>query len=143
MLCSRRVRSPRIRWHSLPWTATLSTCALRSEQLSLSARSKVPSRPFATHRAPAPLARTRRRYVSCNSDEGDPFGSKPKDPQCICWCWDDRTISLQPWSQLVAACGNGNRSNATIEPFVSEIECNCRYVFFYLPLHSTRILLTV
>ena len=43
----------------------------------------------------------------------------------MCWCWDDRTISLQPWSQLVAACGNGNRSNSTIEPFVHEIECNC------------------
>lgn len=25
------------------------------------------------------------QYVSCNSDETDYFGNKPRDPICICW----------------------------------------------------------
>ncbi len=58
-------------------------------------------------------------YASCNSDETDPFGNKPRDPICMCWVWDDRTLSMQPKSEIDAHCGG-----ATI-PFVGEIQCNC------------------
>ena len=33
--------------------------------------------------------------------------------------WDDRTLAMQPKSEVVAVCGD------PVEPYVNEIQCNC------------------
>eukprot|EP00750_Incisomonas_marina_P002935 INCI12778.4.p1 GENE.INCI12778.4~~INCI12778.4.p1 ORF type:complete len:252 (+),score=12.88 INCI12778.4:53-808(+) len=76
----------------------------------------------AHHKAPEPPVPENdgfAQYMSCNSDETDPHGNKPRDPICMCWVWDDRTLAMQPKSEVEAACGN------LIEPYVDEIQCNC------------------
>ena len=32
-------------------------------------------------------------YLSCNSDEVDALGNDPRDPSCICICYDDRLLA--------------------------------------------------
>jgi len=58
-------------------------------------------------------------YLSCNSDEVDALGNDPRDPSCICICYDDRLLAHQTIDQLKQDCFVGTL------PWVNETVCNC------------------
>ena len=65
-------------------------------------------------------------YLSCNSDEVDGvYGSAqtPRDPLCVCICYDDRLLAHQPLHQLQADCDLAP-GDARL-PWVDEVNCNC------------------
>jgi hypothetical protein len=66
-------------------------------------------------------------YLSCNSDEVDAFGNDPRDPSCICICYDDRLLSHQSFPEIQRDCaivGNHDDDGSTL-PWVNETSCNC------------------
>jgi hypothetical protein len=62
-------------------------------------------------------------YLSCNSDEVDAFGNDPRDPSCICICYDDRLLSHQSTEELQRDCSF--LTNDDYMPWVNETSCNC------------------
>ena len=43
-------------------------------------------------------------YLSCNGPEVDAFGKEPRNPYCVCMCFNDRLLAHQPLSQLKQDC---------------------------------------
>ena len=58
-------------------------------------------------------------YLSCNSDEVDALGNDPRNPSCICICYDDRLLAHQTLEELKRDCYVGEL------PWVNETVCNC------------------
>lgn len=60
------------------------------------------------------------QYVSCNSDEVDAaYNNSARYPTCMCWVYDDRSMSLLPKSELEAKC------SSHMPWYVHEQICNC------------------
>mmetsp|Transcript_1726 Transcript_1726/g.2210 ORF Transcript_1726/g.2210 Transcript_1726/m.2210 type:complete len:220 (-) Transcript_1726:201-860(-) len=83
-------------------------------------------------------------YLSCNSDEVDAFGNDPRDPSCICICYDDRLISHQSLYELQRDCHILNSSyhfddnNDDLLPWVNETSCNCANTNSPIPNNQTN-----
>ena len=59
-------------------------------------------------------------YVSCNAPEAKPRNT-PEDPICICMCYADRLIALQPKGTIERHCGPPVWHNGTQE----YLQCKC------------------
>lgn len=70
-------------------------------------------------------------YLSCNSDEVDAFGNDPRNPSCICICYDDRLLSHQSPQELQRDCSF--LTNDDYMPWVNETSCNCANTSSPLP----------